>query len=173
MKIPGKWIIGAFIAIVILTAAAAAYYFKQNGSCGPDPAKMNSQQIHAFMQSDDFNRMPRQERHEFFDKVMDSRVQGYFNTSPEKRQEYLDNIIDDMQKNRPTNFNPQRRDPNRVRQMQQRFRNSSPEDRRFGREMRDPVKDSMRREFLRALRDRAESRGIPMGRGMGPGGGRP
>jgi hypothetical protein len=177
MSAQTKWIIAVCVAIAVLTTGAAAYYFKYIGG-GPDPAKMSSEQIRTYVQSPDFNNMPRAQRRVFFEKVMDSRMQGYFNTPLQERDNYLDKIIDDMQNFRP-NFDRQRfrdpnRDPNRMQQMQQRFRNATPQQRRLREEMRDPVKDQMRRKYYRALRTRAEARGIQMGgRGPGGGGGRP
>jgi hypothetical protein len=163
MKARSKWIIAGCGAIVILAGASAAYYFKQNTESGPDPAKMDAEQIHTYMQSQDFNSLPRHQRRVFFEKVMNSRVQGYFNTPVENRQAYLDKVIDEMQKIRQDN--PHRRDPNRIQQARQRADNRTPEQRRLRWETRDPVKDAMRREFFSALRTRAESRGIQMGRG--------
>jgi len=166
MTTQNKWIIAACVVIAAAVTGSAAYYFKHRG--GPDPAKMNSEQVRTYMESQDFNSLPREQRREFFTKVMDSRVQGYFNTPVQDRDKYLDKIIDDMQNFRPRNFDPQRvrdsnRDPNRMQQMQQRFSNRSPEQSRARREMRDPVQDAKRREFFMALRGRTQARGIQMG----------
>jgi hypothetical protein len=169
MATQNKWIIAACVVIVVLATGSTAYYFTHRGE--PDPAKMSSEQIQTYMQSPDFNNMPREQRREFFGKVMDSRVQGYFNTPAQDRDKYLDKIIDDMQNFRPRNFDPQRvRDPNRDPNRMQQFRNTTPEQRRARRETRDPVQDAKRREFFMALGARAQSRGIQMG-GRGGGGG--
>jgi hypothetical protein len=171
MTTQNKWIIAACAILLVIAASSTAYYFKHRG--GPDPAKMSAEQIQTYMQSPDFNNMPREQRREFFGKVMDSRVEGYFNTPVADRDKYLDKIIDDMQNFRPRNFDPQRvRDPNRIQQMQQRFNNRSPEQSRARREMRDPVQDAKRREFFMALGARAQARGIQMG-GFGGGRGGP
>ncbi len=167
MKAQTKWVIAGGAVIAIITAVSAGYYFISSASAGPDPAKMSSEQVRTYVQSPDFNSMPRRERHEFFEKVMDARVTGYFNTPQENREEYLDRIIDDMQKYRPTNFGQRPRDPNRMRQWQQGRQNATADQRRLRREMRDPVKESMRREFFDALQSRAEARGTQMGPGPG------
>jgi hypothetical protein len=169
MDIRNKWIITACVVIGVLAAGSAGYYFYFAG--GPDPANMTAQQIQTYMQSQDFNNMPRQERRVFFEKVMDSRVQGYFKTPEQDREKYLDKIIDDMQNFRP-NFDRGPRDPNAFQQMRQRMQNATGAERRLRRETQDPVKRAMQREFGDALRVRAEQRGIQMGgrgMGMGPG----
>jgi hypothetical protein len=172
MTTQNKWIIAGCVVIAVLTTGSAAYYFKHRS--GPNPAKMNAAQIQTYMQSPDFNNMPREQRGEFFGKLIDSRVQTYFATSEQERDKYLDTIIDDMQNFRPRNFDSPRirnpnRDPNMMQRMQQRFANATPEQRRAFRETRDPVQDAKRREFFMALRGRAQARGVQMG---GFGGGR-
>jgi hypothetical protein len=176
MTTQNKWIIAGCIAVAVLAAGSAAYYFTSKG--GPNPAKMNSEQVRTYMESQDFNNLPRQERREFFGKLVDSRVETYFATPEQDRDKYLDTIIDDMNNFRPRNFDRQRfsdpnRDPNMMQRMQQRFANATPEQRRAFREMRDPVQDAKRREFFMAMRARAQERGIQMGGfGGGRGGGR-
>jgi hypothetical protein len=165
------WIVLACVAVVICGTGAAGYYLMHRV---PDPANMNAQQIQKYMESQDFNSMPREQRRQFFEQVIDSRALTYFKTPEADREKYLDKIIDDMSTLRPrrpdAGADPNRpRDPN----MFARFRNATPEQRRLRHEMQDPIKNQMRRQFMMAVGARAAQRGVQMGgfggfRGGGP-----
>lgn len=173
MTTQNKWIITVCAIIAVFATGATAYYYLKPRV--PDPAKMSSEQMFKYVQSQDFNNLKPEQRFAFFRNMADARTQEYFKTPPQDRDKYLDKVIDDMQKYIPLFMQQQRgRDPNGMRQMAQRFRNANPEQRRAFRETMDPVKMSMQREFGAALFKRAMERGITMGgfgRGFGGQGG--
>jgi hypothetical protein len=164
-------IITATVIVLVIVSASLAVYFKYFSA--PDPSKMDDSQVRAFMKSEDFNSMPRQERWAFMGQLMDSRVNNYYKLPAQDRTKYLDKIIDEMSTMRQ-NFRPRdpnRGDPNQWRQRAQ--RNNTPDQRRARRESQDPQQTAMRRAFMNDLRNRMQQRGIQMpGRGFGGGQGR-
>jgi hypothetical protein len=130
---------------------------------------MTQEQLHRFIRSDDFISLPREKKREYFDRAMDLQVSGYLATPVQDRDKYLDKIIDEMKNFQPPKMDrrPPGPDPNMPRQR------PTAEQMRARREMRDPVKEASRREFMGALRMRSQQRGIqigPSGGGGGPGG---
>jgi hypothetical protein len=172
MKVRNTLMAIGYFCLAIVTAGAAAYFFK--GCTVPDPAKMTADQIQTFITSQDFNSLPREQKRAFFEKAMDMRVENYFNSPPEDKTAYLDKIIDERENLRPprppdANQPPPNPDPNMMRN----FQRPTGEQMRARREMMDPVKEAKRREFFGALRARSQQRGIQMGPPGGPGGGGP
>jgi hypothetical protein len=161
------WLIVIAVAAAVTISAGLIMYFR---SSAPNPAKMTGEQIMKYVQSPDFNNMPRESRREFFKEAMDSRVNTYFGLSEQEKTPYLDKVIDEMsamrsQMQRPTSDPNRRFDPNTFRN----FQNMKPAERRAMREQFDPEQMARTRIFFNALRARAQERGIQMG---GFGGGR-
>ncbi|OHB57356.1 MAG: hypothetical protein A2Y07_11895 [Planctomycetes bacterium GWF2_50_10] len=167
MNIKNKWFAAAAIIIVIVSSSLVAYFY----SSGPDPAKMTSDQIAKYIQSEDFNSLSHEQRRDFMHQAMDSRVNTYYSLPPDERTKYLDKVIDDMAALRrqgpPPQMRDRMRDPNSLRN---RFQNASAADRRARRETRDPEQSFRQRQFFQAMRTRMGQRGMQMPR-FGPGGG--
>ena len=144
----------------------------------PNPDKQKPQEIMAYMDSDDFKQLSSEQRMRYFrssgQKVMQYQIDTYFLLPEEEKTKHLDNMIDRMQemrqemgKRRNSRQAPQserQSNPDRQRlQNRQDSRNNrrrDPSRMRAGSERGTPQRRAQHRQFIQALTNRAEQRGI-------------
>ena len=160
----------------------------------PNPDEQQPQEIMAYMDSADFKKLDPRDQFEYMRqgdrKVREYQMETYFSLPAEQRTAYLDSVIDRMQ-TQQANFEQMRRqmprrprdanDPNmqrrRQRAQQMAARTSNPSQMRARSERGTALQRAQREQFMQAMRQRMQQRGITMrgpgSQGSPPRGGRP
>ena len=174
-------IISAALAALCITAAAVTWVTFSGRKKLPDFAGKNRQDVINYLQSEEFRKLDQRTRRDLgrqaFGQLMADTARQYCELPPQEKVAYLDKIIDDMETRRKEfaadGNNPFRRrfrdpnDPNGPSQQRRRPR-IAPEQMRARMESIDSTTRAQMTEFMIAMRERRQQRGLnnrPWGRG--------
>jgi hypothetical protein len=152
----------------------------------PDVRRQSYEDVVKFKNSDKYKKLTPQEQAMYSmmsaRQVMQHNMETYFTLPKEQQTAFLDKVIDEMQQNmknmeqmrnmfpRPPRDANEPNDPNRARRMQERMaQRNNPANARSRSERGTALERAQREQFMNAMRQRMQQRGIQMPQFGGPG----